>query len=36
MNVEENEERMRKNKDGETLGEKIENYLDKLKQKEVS
>jgi hypothetical protein len=36
INVEENEERMRKKKEGDTLGEKIENYLEKLKKKEVS
>ena len=36
LNVEENEERMRKNKEGETLGEKIENHLNSLKKKEVS
>lgn len=27
---------MRKKKDGETLGERIENYLEKLKKKNVS
>jgi len=27
---------MRKKKEGDTLGEKIENYLEKLKKKEVS
>ena len=27
---------MRKKKDGDTLGEKIENYLEKLKKKEVA
>ena len=27
---------MRKKKEGETLGEKIENHLDKLKKKHVS
>ena len=32
INVEENDERMRKLKDGETLGEKIENHLEKKKK----
>jgi hypothetical protein len=36
INVDENDERMRKKKEGDTLGEKIENYLEKLKKKEVS
>jgi hypothetical protein len=36
LNLEENEERMRKKKEGDTLGEKIENHLDKLKKKHVS
>jgi hypothetical protein len=31
MNIEENEQRMRKNREGETLGEKIINYLDTLR-----
>ena len=36
INVEENDERMRKLKDGETLGEKIENHLEKKKKQEVT
>lgn len=36
MNIDDNEERMRKKKEGDTLGEKIENFLEKLKKKEVS
>lgn len=36
LNVADNEERMRKKKEGDTLGEKIENYLEKLKKKAVS
>lgn len=31
-----NEKRMRKNRDGDTLGEKVKNYLEKLKKKDVS
>jgi hypothetical protein len=35
-NQEMNEKRMRKNRDGDTLGEKVKNYLEKLKKKDVS
>ena len=36
LNIDENEERMRKKKDGDTLGEKIEKNLEKLKKKNAS
>jgi hypothetical protein len=36
INVEENDERMRKKHTGETLGEKIENHLEKKKKQDVS
>lgn len=36
LNTDANEARMKKNKEGETLGERIENYLDKLKKRAVS
>ena len=36
LTVEDNEKRMKKNKEGETLGERIENYLEKLKKRAVS
>lgn len=31
-----NDKRMRKNRDGDTLGEKVKNYLEKFKKKDVS
>ena len=36
LNIKENEARVRKQKDGETLGERIESYLEDLKKKKVS
>ena len=36
LNSEENEERMKKNRDGETLAERVENYLDKIRKKNVT
>ncbi len=36
LNIDENEERMRKKKEGDTLGEKIEATLEKIKKKNVS
>ena len=36
MNVEENEERMRKKKEGDTMGEKILKALEKIKKKKVT
>jgi hypothetical protein len=36
LTSEENDKRMNKAKNGETLGERIENYLEKLKKKGVS
>jgi cell shape-determining protein MreC len=36
INVDENEERMRKKKDGDTLGVKIQNLFERMKKKDVS
>jgi hypothetical protein len=36
INVDENEEKMRKKKDGDALGIKIQNHLERMKKKEVS
>ena len=36
LNEEQNHERIKKKRDGETLGEKIENHLEKLKKKNIA
>ena len=36
LNIKENDERMRKMKDGESLAERIELYMEKAKKKKVS
>jgi len=36
LNVDENEEKMRKKKEGDTLGVKITNHLERMKKKGVS
>jgi phage gp36-like protein len=36
LNVDENEEKMRKKKEGDTLGVKIINHLERMKKKGVS
>jgi hypothetical protein len=36
LNTDDNEERMKKNRDGETLSERVENYLDKIRKKNVT
>ena len=36
LNTDENEDRMKKNRDGETLSERVKNYLDKIRKKNVT
>lgn len=36
LNIDQNKERMRKKEEGDTLGEKIENVLERIKKKNVS
>jgi hypothetical protein len=36
LNVDENEERMRKKKEGDTMGEKIIKAIEKIKKKKVT